>query len=527
MVVRAILPLLVGLAIYGMMLPVAGQLLNDPDTYWHLAVARWILEHRTFPTTDPFSHTMAGEPWIAFEWLSELAYAAAHVAAGWSGVAVLAALAIALTFGLLTWFLARELEIVPTLALVTAACILTAPHLLARPHLLAMPLMVAWVGMLVRAVDRGAPPPFRLLPLIVLWANLHGSVCLGIAFIAPTALEALVQADRHQRPNVLKTWALFAILAVAAASLTPYGWQTLLMPIHTLGLGEGLSIILEWQPQNFGKLGGFEICLLSGIGYALYRGLTLPPIRIVVLIGLIHLALSQSRHADLLAMFAPLFLARPLAQQSSGASARRDSEGAPDLVALKLPVPAAVGLALAILALVAGLVATRGAAPASRNTPAAAIAATDLGNAGPILNDYGFGGYLIYAGIPPFIDGRGELYGRALMLRHHRAVTLADTADLLRLLDEYHIAATLLAPETRAVTLLDRLPGWERVYADNVAVVHRRRPPAASQFSPSSSRLMPAAPLLPQLSRPPQAGAADQSFSDPGWAGSLRATTKQ
>jgi hypothetical protein len=94
-----------------------------------------------------------------------------------------------------------------------------------------------------------------------------------------------------------------------------------------------------------------------------------------------------------------------------------------------------------------------------------------------VLNDYDFGGYMVRAGLRPFIDGRTELYGAAFTSRHFRAVTLADLPDFLKLLDEYRIAATLLSPETPAVALLDRLPGWKRLYADDIAVVHVRAAP--------------------------------------------------
>jgi hypothetical protein len=60
------------------------------------------------------------------------------------------------------------------------------------------------------------------------------------------------------------------------------------------------------------------------------------------------------------------------------------------------------------------------------------------------------------------------------MMRHYRALLLHDLPDFLKLLDEYRIGATLLSPSTPAVALLDRLPEWERVYADDVAVVHKR-----------------------------------------------------
>jgi hypothetical protein len=88
-----------------------------------------------------------------------------------------------------------------------------------------------------------------------------------------------------------------------------------------------------------------------------------------------------------------------------------------------------------------------------------------------MLNDYDFGGYLDFVGIAPFIDGRAELYGE----RYDRALGLQNLPDFLRLLDEYRIQVTLLAPSTPAVGLLDRLPDWKRAYADDIAVVHMHR----------------------------------------------------
>jgi hypothetical protein len=113
--------------------------------------------------------------------------------------------------------------------------------------------------------------------------------------------------------------------------------------------------------------------------------------------------------------------------------------------------------------------------PDPQITPAAAVAAIERAKVGPVFNEYGFGGYLIYAGVPPFIDGRTELYGGDFTARHHRAVTLADLPEFLRLLDQYKIGATLLPPWRPAVALLDRMPGWERLYADPIAVVHVRK----------------------------------------------------
>jgi hypothetical protein len=463
---REVLPWLIGTGVYALLVLAGGKLLNDPDTYTHIAIGRWIVEHGAVPHVDPFSHTMSGAHWIAFEWLSEVLYAGAFSFSGWSGVVVLAAGSIALAFGLLTRLLLRELAALPVLVLTMVALVLASPHMLARPHVLALPIMVAWAGALVRSMDYRLRPPFAALPLLVLWANLHGSVSLGVALIGPAAIEALWQAKRCEWRAIGAQWLLFAALAVVAASVTPYGPSTLLMPLIIFGFGDGLTTIVEWQPQDFSKLGAFELVLLFVI-FTLSRGTTLPPVRALVALGLFHIALAQSRHVDLLAMLVPLYLARPIAQQLN-------AQIEPVVPVLSTPVRGIVAGIIATAAAIAGGAFLRDVTPDPRITPRAAIAAVDLARVGFVFNDYAFGGYLLYAGIAPFIDGRGELYGGKFTMRHHHAVTLQDLPDALRLLDEYHIGATLLAPSTPAVALLDRSPGWERVYSDDVAVVHKR-----------------------------------------------------
>ena len=460
----AALPWLAGSGVYVLLLALGARLLNDPDSYSHIAVGRWIMAHRAVPASDPFSFSMHGAPWITFEWLSEVIYAAVYALSGWAGVVALAAAAVALAVALLTRFLLRELAPTAALLMVIAAVILLAPHILARPHVLTLPIMVAWAAALVRCMDRRAPPPYWELPLLVLWANLHGSVVLALGLIGPAVLEALLDKKRSEWPRVMLRWLPFTALAVAACCLTPYGPDSLLMPIKTLGLGPALGWISEWRPQDFSHVGAFELLLLAGI-FALSRGVTLPVVRALVVLGLVHFALAQVRNADLLAMLAPLYLAAPLARQL-GARAEDEPAGPAGGVSLA---------ALAVMIVATGLTLVRDLRPPPHNTPEAAVANAGLAEAGPVLNDYSFGGYLIFAGIPTFIDGRGELYGGPFIVRYNRDVSLADLRDFLRLLDQYKLGATLLAPDTPAVALLDRLPGWQRVYSDDVAVVHKRR----------------------------------------------------
>ncbi|HSL80082.1 MAG TPA: hypothetical protein VK877_10525, partial [Pseudolabrys sp.] len=120
-------------------------------------------------------------------------------------------------------------------------------------------------------------------------------------------------------------------------------------------------------------------------------------------------------------------------------------------------------------------------APPAKITPANAVHALGSMKHGAILNDYNFGGYLDFVGIAPFIDGRSELYGESYILRYDRALNLHNIPDFYRLLDEYRIGATLLAPTTPAAALLDRSSGWQRFYSDDVAVVHVRRAEPSAQ----------------------------------------------
>jgi hypothetical protein len=267
---------------------------------------------------------------------------------------------------------------------------------------------------------------------MMLWANLHGNFTFGLVMIAPIARDALWRAQRSDRPIVFRQWFSFALLALGAACLNPYGPEMILVTFRTVALGAALTTVAEWRSQDFTHLGAFEAIMLGAFGFALYRGVTLPWLRIVMLFRVLHLALSQVRHADLLGMLAPIFLARPLAEQFKAIAV----DGPVSLTRHKMWLPIA---AVAMLVATTALASLRGIAPAARVTPANAIQSVQLARAGPILNDYDFGGYLDFVGIAPFIDGRAELYGERYVLRHDRALGLQNLPDFLRLLDEYCI----------------------------------------------------------------------------------------
>jgi hypothetical protein len=475
--IRGLLPLWVGIAVYALLIIVGDRLLNDPDTMWQITVGQWILDHHAVPHTDVYSFTMRGAPWISTQWLAQILYAEVYAWFGWAGPVVLAAAASAATLALLARQLGKNLSESATLTFVAAAFALTAPHILARPHVFALPIMVVWIGGMVAAADRREAPSLWMLPLMALWANLHGGFVFGLAMAAPLAVDAVVNADAENRMALAARWALFGALAVLAGWCTPYGWVSLLASQKILSLGSALPLITEWRAADFTYLRPFEVCLLGAVGLALYRGITLPWLRIVMLLGLIHLALAQARAGEILALIGPLIIAAPLGRQIGG------GQIVPSVV---MPARAAM-LALVVAALGAGTISyawLHRFAPITTNSPVAAVTELKKLNLERVFNDYDFGGYLIASGVAPFIDGRTELYGEKFFVDHNNASGLMEPDNLFRLLDSYRIQATLMRTQSAATKLLDHIDGWKKIYSDDVATIHLRMPGASHSVEP-------------------------------------------
>ena len=450
-------------------------LLNDPDTYLHIAAGRWMLAHAALPVHDPFSHSLVGATWVPHEWLAEIVLAAVYDLAGWSGLVLLTAAAFAASLALLTRFLLRWAEPFSALIAASLGAALVLNHLLVRPHLLALPLLVAWSGGLLAARDTGSGPPFRLLPVIVLWANLHGGFMFGLALTLFLTIEAVL-APGH-RAHEARRWGGFGLLAAAAALVTPNGGAGLFEPFRMIAMPALQASFGEWLSPNFQAFQPLEIWLLGIIALGFATGIRLPPSRLLLLLALCHMALGHIRHAELLGLVGPLAVAAalgppiaawirsmPISALSRGI-VRFADPAAPAAVKLAL----AIGLAISLPLLLWPLERTDDAVTPSR----ALAAAAQLGLDGPVFNSEGFGGYLTFRDIPTFIDGRAELYGNAFLDRYLAAES-GDEHALTGLLATCGITWTLLAPQQSAVRLLDALPGWRRVYTDAEAVIHTR-----------------------------------------------------
>jgi hypothetical protein len=262
-----------------------------------------------------------------------------------------------------------------------------------------------------------------------------------------------------------------------AALLTPNGLAGLIQPLRLLFMPALQSGFVEWAPADLAKFPALEAWLLGAIALGFALRTRLPWTRLLLLLGLFHMALAHVRHADLVGLVGPLAVAGALGPVFVAllrpAAASPLSCGAAALARpARVPACALVlGLAIAASLLVLRYPPVRAG---DAVTPQAALAAAaSLGLAGPVFNSEAYGGYLIFSGVPVFIDGRIEMYGNDF-LAADIAAEQGDAAMLVGLLDRYRIGWTLLRAGSPAVAALDRLPGWRRAYSDDQTVIDVR-----------------------------------------------------
>lgn len=464
--------------------------LRDGDTGWHIGAGAWVAEHGHVPRTDPFSFSAAGRSWMAHEWLSELVMFAAWKAAGWQGLMVLFGATIAALYAMLALHLRRWMTPRAAALALLYVSVALLPAYLARPHMLALPLLAGWMLLMIRAREEDrAPSPWLGLYMLV-WVNAHASFIIGIAIAGAFGLEALIEANGARRWRTVRDWGLFGAILLVAGLCNPAGFHAYEYPFYVSRL-ELLKYISEWNPASFGKISAFEIVLLSTLFFLLARPARVPVIRLLMLLGFLHLALEHIRQLAVLAIVAPVLLAEPLGRAWSDGAARPR----PPLLRQVWNDRAALRPLFAVaLLLAAGVTAARFAVPFdrpdSRGVPQAALDALppDL-RSRPVFNEYSFGGLLVLEGIRPFIDGRSDMYGDAFTTDYFE-MARGDIARWRRADTRWQFAWTILPPDNALAARLDKESGWRRIYADQWAVIHvadARRAPEFRQ-APGSDR---------------------------------------
>jgi hypothetical protein len=449
---------------------------DDPDMWWHLKTGEVIWTTHAIPTTDLFSYTTNHHAWIPHEWLSQVLIYGAFRLAGYSG--------------LMLW-----------LCFFTASLLIAGYHLCSlysgnaktalfgaltiwlfgtigfsvRPQMVGYLLLIVELLLLHLGQTRDRRWFFGLPPLFAIWINCHGSFFFGIAlagvFLFSSFFNFQIGSLVATRWDSLsrRAMVLALILSVAALFINPVGIKFVLYPLNTmLDPAMKFSAITEWQPLQFGDgrsfaflvvLGGIFLLVIVRRTELLWREL------LVLAVGA-WLAASHVRMLFVFGILAAPVLSRLISTSWDSYNPKRDHPWAnavfiaTSLLIIFLAFPNRKNLEMQV----------------EEHSPVKAvefIKAHQL--SGPMLNEWVFGGYLIWAAPehPVFIDGRGDVFEWTGVVDDFGKWAQLQT-DPNVLLDKYHISFCVLSRESPMIGVLRLLPGWKEVYSDNVSTIFIR-----------------------------------------------------
>ncbi|HEV2011539.1 MAG TPA: hypothetical protein VGS17_11000 [Candidatus Limnocylindria bacterium] len=406
--VPLIVPALIG-AFFGAVstrLPV-----GDSDVFWHLALGHQVLRG-LIAVPDDLSWTAVGHAGASDQWLGQALWALAYDAGGWRGIVALRAVAVALLVGIVVYAALRERAARPLGAVLAALPAIALSRFVwtERPELFGF-VCFALLVVLLRVARAGSDRTlYWLPPLILVWANLHGSFALGVGLVGLVAIEGAVA-----QPSRRRSYAVVAIGSLVATLLTPANIGTWTAPgFHLLHPPREIQ---EWSVPDVTTLPGliFATAIFATLVVALFAR-TRAPREAVVLLPVLFVSLIATRQMPLFAIACAPYLAAS-GGEAVTELARLLRLTAPRLAAIaRAPGRVADVVAFGVAAIVLAVAAATGtAAPALGGEP---VAAVPLLRPGPgLLNEYDWGGYLIWSApqTPVFVDGRLTPYLGAVL----------------------------------------------------------------------------------------------------------------
>jgi hypothetical protein len=499
----------------------ANRPLADPDIGWHIRTGEQILATHTLPRTDPFSSTMQGQPWFAWEWFYDVVLGILYGACGLNGVVWLcAALFAGIFMVLLSQLLRRGTSLLLAVALTLLAEAASMIHLYARPHIVSWLFCLIWFIVLEKwegweVSTQGSLPrwvPWFFPASMLLWVNLHGGWLFGIALFGIYVFAAYVESFRatdpfaaipskHRARTMAAAW-----LASAAASLAnPYGWRLHSHIYHYLGDRYLMNHIDEFRSPNFHNWAERCFATILILVVIAFAGKRLSRIRVkvrfshlLVVLLATYAGFYSSRNLPVSSMLLVLVIGamlskdmvsladRPSAWKWLRSTARRVTEFSGRMSAQEMQLRghvwavASVAIGLAIC-LHGGFLGSRQVVHAQfdpKKLPVAAVSFLQTRpSREPIFSTDSWGGYLIYQMYPEgkvMVDDRHDLYGSERV--RQLLILMQGEAGWRGVLEDWKIRTLVLPADSTLVNLLRELPGdWRVSYEDKVAVVFERR----------------------------------------------------
>ncbi|QNI32877.1 hypothetical protein H7849_02450 [Alloacidobacterium dinghuense] len=449
---------------------------DDPDMWWHLKTGEVIWNSHTIPTTDLFSYTARHQAFMPQEWLSQVLIYGAYRAGGYAGLMLWLCIftsAVLIAGYALCSLYSGNVKVGWAGALVI--WLFGTVGYAVRPQMIGYLLLI--VELLVLHLGRTRNPRwfFWLPPIFAIWVNCHASFFLGFGLAGILLLCSffnfqigLLEATRWSpRRQLLLSLAL--VFSASALFLNPIGLKLVLYPLDfMLHLPINLSAIDEWKPLAMNSVRGVGLLVVFACIFlsVIIRRSQLLWHELVLLSAGTWFAVHHERMTFVFGILAAPILARLLATAWDGYNAEQDRVW-----------PNALTIGIFLTGAFFAFPNQRSIADQMKvSNPVKAVEFLhDQHISGNMLNEYIYGGYLIWAAPerPVFVDGRADLFEFAGVLKEYGEwATLQSDPNVL--LDKYKIGFCLLTrggPMARVLTLLK---GWKSIYSDDNTVIFVR-----------------------------------------------------
>jgi hypothetical protein len=444
---------------------------DDPDLWFHLRLGQVIWTTHSIPSTDIFSFTAQGHAWTAHEWLAELGIYAVYRLGGFPGLMIGFASLASILFALV-YFLCYRRCTSALVAFLGGVCagFFSTGGMAIRPLLLGHLFLIVEL-ILLELAPRSRRWLWMIPPLFGVWVNCHGSYFFGIGVLlvywvctfAKGNWGLVVAGEQYNRDRETLGWVL--VLSLAALCVNPVGIRLLLYPLNVaFHQSASLNSINEWLPPDMhsARGAGMIVVVVGILLITILRQSKLQLRDLLVLAAACALTMQHVRMFFVFGIVVGPILAQVLAPLL-GQDQRRDH-----------PIANGFFLCAFAAAIVWGFPSSADVQrQIAKNSPAGAVDyIRRAGLSGPMLNEYVFGDYLIWA-LPEekdFIDGRGDVFDWiGVLAEYGRWATLQEDPTIL--LEKYKIRFCLISKDAPMTHVLPYLPGWRKVYSDNVSAI--------------------------------------------------------
>lgn len=478
-------PVMLGTLLVGAVF-VAGRVFAvDPDLWWHIKNGQNILGTHHWPTSDPFSFTVANTPWLSYEWLGDVLLGLAQRFGGLQGLdGLLILLGSAIMLALYGYASLRSGNSKAGFVTVAVLYALVTPSFTLRPQMFGYLFIILGLIAVERFRQGHTRSLWALPPLFLVWINTHGSWIIGLGMLTVFLLCGIrafrlggITSCRWNQTQRMQL-ELCLLLCLAVIPVTPYGTRLAAYPFTVASaLPVNIAQVLEWQPMPFNLPGGklFLVLLLGFFLLQMALQFTCRLDELALFIGGTVMACLHFRFVLLFVPFFSILLVTVLARWIPSYDPRKDRR------------VLNATLMVAVMACVVWFFPTRAElrAAISRRFPVRAVDyLRQHAVPRPLYNTYGYGGYLIWA-LPErkvFIDGRGDLYELGGAFSDYLEIATLRPAAFA-VLRFYGIRSCLLERSEPLATVLAADPDWQQEYSDEVSVLFVKREAANSLAS--------------------------------------------